>query len=249
MRLPTWVDLQPQPIPQIDGADMETGATVGFFGPTNKENVAWAERHNFLFGEEIERPTFGPKRKKARVNETSPTPPVRNDGHPSDAAKCIIGDIRLSRPKDYFDLQLNKKLFKFMTDATNLRAAADGAGSGRGEYKDFVPFDVDELYKMVGVLFATGLAAKPRLEYWFEPTNKYPLFGSDLVSKVTEKRIRLTGWMIRGSRRWRHFRRFLSISDFRVDAKKEQEKDPLWKVRILIDHLNKNAKDMWVPGK
>jgi hypothetical protein len=38
-------------------------------------------------------------------------------------------------------------------------------------------------------------------------------------------------------------------SDFRADATKEQEKDPLWKVRVLIDHLNKKAKDMWVPGK
>ena len=30
---------------------------------------------------------------------------------------------------------------------------------------------------------------------------------------------------------------------------KEQEKNPLWKVRVLIDHLNKNAKDMGVTGK
>ena len=65
-KLPTWVDLMPQPIPQIDGVDMATGATVGFFGPTNKENVAGAERH-ILLGVEIERPIFGPKRKKARV--------------------------------------------------------------------------------------------------------------------------------------------------------------------------------------
>ncbi len=34
-KLPTWVDLTPQPIPQMNGVDMATGATVGFFGPTN----------------------------------------------------------------------------------------------------------------------------------------------------------------------------------------------------------------------
>jgi hypothetical protein len=178
-KLPTWVDLTLQPIPQINGVSMATGATVGFFGPTNKENVAGAERH-ILLGVEIERPIFGPKRKKARVDETAPIPPVRNDGHPSDAAESIIGDIRLSRPQDYFDLQMNKKLFKFMTDATNLRAASDGVGLGRGEYKDFAQVDVDEVYKMVGVLFANGLAPKPQLEYWSEPTSKLPLFGSDL---------------------------------------------------------------------
>ncbi len=112
-----------------------------------------------------------------------------------------------------------------------------------------MPSDTDKLYKMVGVLFANGLSPKPRLEYWFETTSTYPLFGSDLVSKVTEKRICLTGWMIQGSCHWWHFRRILSISDFRADAKKDQEKDPLWKVHVLIDHLDKNAKDMWVPGK
>ncbi len=28
----------------------------------------------------------------------------------------------------------------------------------------------------------------------------------------------------------------------------EQKKDTMWKVRALVDHLNKNCKDMWVPG-
>ena len=84
----------------------------------------------------------------------------------------------------YFDFQLNKNLFKFVM------------GLGRGEYKNFVPFGTDKLYKMVGVLFANGLSPKPQLEYWFEPTSTYLLLGSDLVLKVTEKRIHLMGQMI-----------------------------------------------------
>ena len=52
-KLPTWVDLTPQPIPQINGVDMATGATVGFFGPTSKENVAGAEHHNFLLEKKL----------------------------------------------------------------------------------------------------------------------------------------------------------------------------------------------------
>jgi hypothetical protein len=43
--------------------------------------------------------------------------------------------------------------------ATNLWAYSSGAGSG--EYKDFLPFDLAELNKMMGVLFANGLAPKP----------------------------------------------------------------------------------------
>ncbi len=49
-KLPTLVDLKPQPIPQINGVDMATGATVGIFVPTNKENVAGAERQLPLRG-------------------------------------------------------------------------------------------------------------------------------------------------------------------------------------------------------
>ena len=88
-----------------------------------------------------------------------PTPTVHEDGHPSDVAKSMIGDIWLSRPKDYFDLQLNKNLFRVMMDATNLWTATDGVGSGRGEYKDFVSFDTDELYKMVGVAVPSRMYA------------------------------------------------------------------------------------------
>ncbi len=57
------------------------------------------------------------------------------------------------------------ELFSFFPDRTNLRAAADGAGSGRGTYYDFVSFDVVEIYKLVGILFANDLTPKPRLEY------------------------------------------------------------------------------------
>ncbi len=38
-KLATWINLNPQAIPQVDGVDMATDATVGFFGPTIKENV------------------------------------------------------------------------------------------------------------------------------------------------------------------------------------------------------------------
>ena len=100
-KLATWINLNLQAILQVDGVDMATGAIVGFFGSTNKENAEGAEHHNFLVGEEIERPTFELKKKKAREeDEMAPTPPVCEDGHPSDAAKTMIGDIWLSRLKD-----------------------------------------------------------------------------------------------------------------------------------------------------
>jgi hypothetical protein len=39
------------------------------------------------------------------------------------------------------------------------------------------------------------------------------------------------------------------VADYRDNPKEKQKTDPLWKVRMLIDELNKQAKDMWIPGK
>ena len=37
-KVPTWVILTPKVVPPVDNIDMDTGASIGFFGPTNKEN-------------------------------------------------------------------------------------------------------------------------------------------------------------------------------------------------------------------
>ena len=67
-------------------------------------------------------------------------------------------------------------------EATNLRAYASGAGSG--QYADFIPFDLPEFYKMLGVLFANGLSPKPQFDLWFSPLNKEPLLGSDMMTNT-----------------------------------------------------------------
>jgi hypothetical protein len=55
-------------------------------------------------------------------------------------------------------MQISLKLVDWAVTATNLRAYANGAGSG--EYTDFVSFDSNEMYKMFGVLFANDLTPK-----------------------------------------------------------------------------------------
>ncbi len=41
----------------------------------------------------------------------------------------------------------------------------------------------------------------------------------------------------------------MCMFDFREDAKKETKKNPLWKAQHLLDKLNNNAREMWIPGK
>ncbi len=85
-----------------------------------------------------------------------------------------------ARPKDFFDTQLTPEFLSWVIEATNLCAYSSGAGSG--EYKDSLLFDLNELNKMIGVLFANGLSPKPQVESWFKPLLEQPLFGNDLFS-------------------------------------------------------------------
>ena len=81
----------PEVVPPVNGIDMGTGASIGFFGPTNKENAVGGKQSNFSTSEPVEGPKFEPKKpKKRKVVSNSdakndPTPPAtRDDSHPSD---------------------------------------------------------------------------------------------------------------------------------------------------------------------
>ena len=50
---PLWVELQGQLVTPVDGIDMATGASFGFYGPMNQENATGGVRHNYLVGETI----------------------------------------------------------------------------------------------------------------------------------------------------------------------------------------------------
>jgi len=156
-KIPMWILLTPEEVPSVDGVDMGTGTQSGFFGPTNKENAVGGMRSNFLTlpDERIQRPKFEPKREKKRKDPEAEPPPPREDGHPSDYCCSLLPHFSRARPKDYFDTQLTASWFDWCVTATDLRAYLSGAGSG--EYQDFMPFDLAEMYKMIGVLFANKL--------------------------------------------------------------------------------------------
>ena len=155
--------------------------------------------------------------------------------------------VLCARPKDYFDTQITPKFVDWAVTATNLRAYANGAGSG--EYTDFMSFDSNEMYKMFGVLFANGLTPKPQVDYWFCSKDKEPLLGSDLISTFLRRKNSATGKTIKAAHRWKHFCRYFTVADYRESPREKQKVNPLWKVQELLDKLNKQAKDMWVPSK
>ena len=240
---PYWVVLNPEIPPPIAGVDMRTGASIGFFGPTNTNNIVGAQRHNFLAehpSDKIQRPVFV---------SIDPTRPTQENGGPSVFAMKSIGDIKNARPIDFFHLIITPRFVeKTMVACTNQKAASEGAGVGGTVYNDFVQFDVNEMYRFLGLLFANGLSPKPDITKWFEICGEDPLLGSDFIAPLMNKKLPRSG-VVPGIRRWKHFRRFLCFYDFQMVTRQSVEADPLWKVRLLLKTLNKQSMAMWIPGK
>jgi len=83
---------------------------------------------------------------------------------------------------------------------------------------------------------------------WFCSTPNRPIYDASFVKRVFEKRVQ--GVTISGLRCWwRHFHRFLTLSNYRLNPADEQQKNPMWKVQSLIDQLNYRARKHWIPGK
>ena len=133
---------------------METGATFGFYSPTNQENVTGGVCHIVFIGNKIKCNYLILKWMK---NVTmSPAPPhVRDNGHQSSMVIMIISDILLARPRNFFDLQLLPFSITFITDVTNLYTTANSVGSEMGHYKDLVSFNRAKLDKFAGICLPT----------------------------------------------------------------------------------------------
>ncbi len=262
--LPKWITLAPEVVPDIEGMDMVTGAEQGFFGPTNPNNTAGATRSNFCsgFGEKISRPEFGPKKPspppKKKAGESDcvtvgpPAPPYFEKGRPSAEAYKAIGDVKFARPKDFFDLQISPEYISNIRKGTNYCASAEGVGLGKTgsekkEFGDFKPFDDLEMYKFIGLIFANGLTPRSNFDSWFIPMPSRLIYDANFAKGVFDKRVQ--GVRISGLRRWRHFQRFFTLSNYRLNPAEEQRKNPMWKVQSLINELNYRARLHWIPGK
>ncbi len=95
-------------------------------------------------------------KQEANGGQLDGSPPVWEDGHPSPACCKLPPLLSEARPKDFFDTQLTPPEFlSWVVKATNLRAYSSGAESGK--YKDFLPFNLNKLNKMIGILIVNGL--------------------------------------------------------------------------------------------
>ena len=241
--LPKWIVLEGTPVADVDGVVMETGATEGFYNPTNPDMVdIGGKLKQFLTGEEekIPRPSFA-KRPSTTDDPSLPHPdPPPDYGGPSDDAKKLIGDVRCARPISFLWTQITDDFVaSHMVNTTNARAIAEG------EVAVFVPFDKEEIYKFIGFFLANGLSPHAPLESWFSTDW---LLGNEVMTKALEKK-GYGGITISAKERLRQFRRLLCIYDCRENAREEIKKDPLYKVRPILKELNCQARKMWRTGR
>ncbi len=95
--------------------------------------------------------------------------------------------------------------------------------AGGGTYVDFVPVDLPKLNKFFGLLLANGLTPKPQFEYWFERQEREPLFGNDKFAGAMDKHVgHCKSHRVSGKRRWKHFQRYFTLSNFRKNPKESQ---------------------------
>ena len=248
---PYWVILSGTECQLPDGFDA-SGAECGYYAPTNQDNHPGAPKLEYLTRdkERIVRPAFGPKqRKSGKAGRPVVLRELSDVGGPSSYAMSQLNeDFASIRPKDLFSLQLTEDFFKnTLLKCTNARAAAEGAGSS--QYKDFAPFDLEEIYKFTGILFANAVCPKPQLNMWFKSTRDHKIYGNEMFQSALDKKVNGSSTKISGERRWRHFRQYMCLYDFRKCPKKLSAKDPFWKVHSILDELRKNAQRCWVTGK
>ena len=178
-----------------------SGAKDGYFGPTNKDNYIVPPKLSYLTDTPIKRILFKHKVKKKeqtsanteRLNEEPhagghPSSCVLEHGSPSQHAKTNLPcNFFHHRPKDYFDLQITWQFVKYIAEATNRHAVAEGVGSKT--YADWAPFDQEEIHKFFGLLFANALYPKPQIIFWFLSSTNSKLFGNDHFAKLFDKRL------------------------------------------------------------
>ena len=179
-----------------------------------------------------------------------PPPPPSERGGPSPDTMRRIGDLRTARPVQFFKLFMPEDFVQEgMVDTTNHRAVFEGAAPGGTKHTDFEPFNMDEMYKFIGLFLCNGLSPKPSMDLWFLMGVHHRIWGNDYVAAAMDKHIPAKNKVVKGYKRWQHLRAFLCMYDIRLHAKEETEKDPLFKVRHLLNNLNYTSMNNWATGK
>ena len=145
-----------------------------------------------------------------------------------------------SSPYDVFNLMMSEEFrSSILQECMNMRAEIEGSGRkgywDRIKYPDFTLSSREEIYSYLVLLLDHGISMKPQIKLWFLRNHDSTICGNDNVSK----------FFSRGRRRWDEFKRFFCMYDPHTYTKSDAAKYSLFKVRRMLQHLQKNFELYW----
>ncbi len=87
-------------------------------------------------------------------------------------------------------------------------------GAGSTTCKEFVPFELEEVQKFIGVLYTNAFSPKPQLTFCLKSVGRSKVFGNDAFAKALDKHVS-GARLIFGECQWNHFHRFMCLYDIR----------------------------------
>ena len=251
-----WTELQPD---EQTIAEPENPNFLQPRAPTIPAEQAMsvpAPKHNFTLnlnipkfeGTYVERITTNSLRngRGTAVSQTIHHP--RQKGQVSDRIRKKFRLSASTAPRDFVDIFLpdksqiydGKHYFSIeqITKWTNQKAMLAGAGTS-STYPDFKPFTSTEIRQHLGIYILNGIAPSPTVESKFSSQATDPVHGNDMVFRAFDSG---------ATRRHRHFKAFLSIQDPLIKVP-PRDQFPNWKVRPLIQWINKIGPEAWDCGE
>ena len=129
------------------------------------------------------------------VRECHVNPAFKNKHKLSKASRSYeFADTMLPLQSKYSTDGSTARGFSFanLTSWANTKAIIANAGPDGVTYRDFFPFDVEELRSHVGIYVLQGLSPSPRVEYKFHRQIYDPVNGNDYVYQSTGKKRAIT---------------------------------------------------------
>jgi len=138
-------------------------------------------------------------------------------------------------PLDIFCLFLGKVAVKKIAEYSNdyLKESESEAKESGEAFPEVHPFTTKDIYCFFGILFYMAHMRMPRIEDYFLPSRPYSDEFPDLKSFMSLER-------------FYHIKRFIHFADA---GDEDDGEDELFKIRFIVDHVNKQFQHYWQMGK
>ena len=88
----------------------------------------------------------------------------------------------------------NTEYINNICKGTNYQASAEGVGLGetgteKKEFGDFKPFNANEIYKFIGLMFANGLTPRSNFDSCFISTPNRPIYDANFAKGVFDRMV------------------------------------------------------------